>query len=103
MEVLLENSTRPTARTQLQRYEQLSSPKDEPTLDRSVTKYFQNIRRSTSREDFTQNNQRMKQIVKEAIKHLPKFFNPDPTDYMNQQTLTEAGRASSSLKISLKQ
>ena len=31
----------------------------------------------------------MKQVVKEAIKHLPKFFNLDPTDYMNLQTLIE--------------
>ena len=72
--------------------EQLSWPKDEPTLDRSVTKYFQDIRRIMSKEDFTHNKQRMKQVVKEAIKHLPKFFNLDPTDYMNLQTLIEAGQ-----------
>ena len=72
--------------------EQLSWPKNEPTLDRSVTKYFQDIRRIMSKEDFTQNKQRMKQVVKEAIKHLPKFFNLDPTDYMNLQTLIEAGQ-----------
>ena len=72
--------------------EQLTWPKDEPTLDRAVTKYFQDIRRIMSKEDFTQNKQRMKQVVKEAIKHLPKFFNLDPTDYMNLPTLIEAGQ-----------
>ena len=36
--------------------------------------------------------QRMKQVVKEAIKHLPKLLSLDATDYMNSQALIEPGQ-----------
>ena len=72
--------------------EQLKWPDNEPTLDRAVTKYFQDIRRVMSREDFTKNKHRLKQVVKEAIRHLPKFFNLSTSDYMSLGSLIEAGQ-----------
>ena len=72
--------------------EQLKWPEDEPTLDRAVTKYFQDIRRVMSKEDFTKNKHRLKQVVKEAIKHLPSFFNLDTSDYLSLGNFIEAGQ-----------
>ena len=54
--------------------EQLKWPKDEPTLDRAVTKFLQDIRRVMSKEDLKGDRVVIKQVVKEAIRHLPKFL-----------------------------
>ena len=43
-----------------------------------------------SRENFTKNKHRLKQVVKEAIRQLPKFFNLDTSDYTSLGILIEA-------------
>ena len=71
--------------------EQLKWPKDEPTLDRAVTKFLQDIRRVMSKEDLKGDRVVIKQVVKEAIRHLPKFFNLEPSDYSNLGKYIEVG------------
>ena len=50
--------------------EQLKWPKDEPSLDRAVIKFLQDIRCVMSKEDLKGDRVVIKQVVKEAIRHL---------------------------------
>ena len=72
--------------------EQLKWPAEEATLDRAVTKFIQDIKRVMSKEDLKKDKMILKQVVKEAIRKLPKYFNLEVSDHANLAKYIEVGQ-----------